>query len=106
MFSDFDFDVIERSLPYLFREGMTFTLELTVCAMIGGIILGTLLAMMRLSKYRAISAPAGMYVNLTRAIPLLLVIFWYYFLMPYVCGYLLHELYLVVPNAVGDALVD
>ena len=106
MFSDFDFDVIQRSLPYLFKEGMTFTLELTVCAMIGGIILGTLLAMMRLSKYRALSAPAGMYVNLTRAVPLLLVIFWCYFLMPYVCGYVLHQLYLVTPSAVGDALVD
>ena len=39
----FDFDVIERSLPYLFREGMVFTLTLTALAMTGGIIFGTLL---------------------------------------------------------------
>ncbi|MDR0770433.1 MAG: ABC transporter permease subunit [Burkholderiales bacterium] len=106
MFADFDFNVIERSLPYLFRDGMVFTLKLTVCAMTGGIILGTLLAMMRLSKYRIFSIPAGMYVNLTRAIPLLLVIFWCYFLMPYVGGYLLHELYQVLPRPVGEVLVN
>jgi glutamate/aspartate transport system permease protein len=47
---DFDFDVIQRSAGYLFREGMTFTLTLTAIAMTGGIIFGTLLAMMRLSS--------------------------------------------------------
>ena len=48
MFANFDFDVISRSWGYLFREGMTFTITLTLIAMTGGIILGTLLAMMRL----------------------------------------------------------
>ncbi len=106
MFADFDFDVIARSLSYLFKEGMVFTVKLTVCAMTGGIILGTLLAMMRLSKYRMVSLPASLYVNLTRSVPLLLVIFWYYFLMPYIGGYLFHELYQVVPQPVGDVLVN
>ncbi len=50
MFAGFDWDVIWRSLPYLFREGMTFTLTLTALAAVGGIVFGTLLAMMRLSK--------------------------------------------------------
>ena len=45
MFADFDFDVIVRSLPYLFYDGMTFTLTLTVLATIGGIVFGTLLAL-------------------------------------------------------------
>jgi glutamate/aspartate transport system permease protein len=80
----FDFDVIERSLGYLFREGMTFTLTLTAIAMTGGIIFGTLLAMMRLSSLRAISVLAGAYVNLMRSVPLLLVIFWFFFLVPYI----------------------
>jgi glutamate/aspartate transport system permease protein len=48
----FDFDVIARSLPYLFMEGMTFTVTLTLFAMTGGIIFGTLLAMMRLSAFK------------------------------------------------------
>jgi len=84
MFAGYDFDVIERSLGYLFREGMAFTLTLTALAMTGGIIFGTLLAMMRLSAFRPLSALAGGYVNLMRSVPLLLVIFWFFFLVPYI----------------------
>lgn len=84
----FDFDVIGRSLGYLFREGMTFTLTLTALAAAGGIIFGTLLAMMRLSSIRWLSAIATGYVNLMRSIPLLLVIFWFYFLVPYIGAWL------------------
>jgi glutamate/aspartate transport system permease protein len=84
MDSGFDWDVIRTSLPYLFREGMTFTVTLTLLAMTGGIIFGTILAMMRLAKFKAISMIAGAYVNLMRSIPLLLVIFWFYFLVPYI----------------------
>lgn len=84
MFSNFDFDVISRSWVYMFTTGMRFTLELTVLAMMGGIVLGTLLAMMRLSKHRAVSLCAGGYVNLIRSVPLVLVIFWFYFLVPYI----------------------
>ena len=82
MFAGYDFDVIERSLGYLFREGMVFTLTLTVLAMTGGIVFGTLLAMMRLSSVRVVSALAGGYVNLMRSITLVLVIFWFFFLVP------------------------
>ena len=84
MFAGYDFDVIQRSLPYLFKEGMVFTLTLTALAMTGGIIFGTLLAMMRLSSYRALSVLAGGYVNLMRSVPLVLVIFWFFFLVPYI----------------------
>jgi glutamate/aspartate transport system permease protein len=84
MFEGFDFDVIQRSAGYLFREGMTFTLTLTAMAMTGGIIFGTLLAMMRLSSYRALNVPAAAYVNLMRSVPLVLVIFWFYFLVPFI----------------------
>jgi glutamate/aspartate transport system permease protein len=82
--SGFDWGVIQRSIPYLFREGMTFTITLTLLAMTGGIIFGTVLAMMRLSKFKVISIVAGAYVNLMRSIPLVLVIFWFYFLVPYI----------------------
>jgi len=84
MFAGYDFEVIERSLGYLFREGMVFTLTLTAIAMTGGIIFGTLLAMMRLSSFRPLSALAGGYVNLMRSVPLLLVIFWFFFMVPYI----------------------
>ena len=84
MFSNFDIDVIIRSLPYLFYDGMTFTLALTAFATIGGIIFGTILAMMRLSGIAPLSLLATGYVNLMRSVPLLLVIFWFYFLVPYI----------------------
>jgi glutamate/aspartate transport system permease protein len=84
MDSGFDWNVIARSAGYLFREGMTFTITLTLLAMTGGIIFGTILAMMRLSSIKAVSMIAGAYVNLMRSIPLVLVIFWFYFLVPYI----------------------
>ncbi len=84
MDAGFDWEVIQRSLPYLFREGMTFTITLTLMAMTGGIIFGTILAMMRLSHLKAVSLIAGAYVNLMRSIPLVLVIFWFFFLVPYI----------------------
>jgi len=88
MFAGFDFDVIERSLPFLFKEGMTFTLTLTAMAMTGGIVFGTLLAMMRLSSYKLLNVPAALYVNLMRSVPLVLVIFWFYFLVPWIGGWI------------------
>ena len=89
MGAGFDFEVIERSLGYLFRDGMTFTVTLTLMAMTGGIIFGTLLAMMRLSSLRPVAMLAGGYVNLMRSVPLVLVIFWFFFLVPYIGAWLL-----------------
>ena len=85
----FDFDVIERSWVYLFQTGMVFTVQLTLMATLGGIVFGTALAMMRLSRFRILSVPAASYVNLIRAVPLVLVIFWFYFLVPYIGAWLI-----------------
>jgi len=68
---------------------MTFTLTLTAMAMTGGIVFGTLLAMMRLSSHRILNVPATLYVNLMRSVPLVLVIFWFYFLVPYIGGWVI-----------------
>src|SRR5712675_946179 len=84
MFSSFDFDVIGRSLGYLFFDGMTFTLTLTGLAALGGLIFGTLLALMRLSGLKVLGWIAGLYVDLMRSLPLVLVIFWFSFLVPYI----------------------
>lgn len=88
MLAGFDFDVIARSWEVLLFKGLLFTLQVTVLAMLGGIALGTLLAMMRLSSYKVLSSIAGAYVNLLRSIPLVLVIFWFYFLVPYIVGWI------------------
>ena len=84
MFANFDWNVILRSLPYLFLDGMRFTLMLTLMATAGGIVIGTLLAMARLSNIPGMSQVAGAYVNPIRSMPLVLVIFWFYFLVPYI----------------------
>jgi glutamate/aspartate transport system permease protein len=84
MFSNFDFDVIRRSLGYLFFDGMTFTLTLTALSAVGGLVFGTLLALMRLSGLKLLGRIAGLYVDLMRSLPLVLVIFWFYFLVPYI----------------------
>ncbi|HKU09066.1 MAG TPA: ABC transporter permease subunit, partial [Bradyrhizobium sp.] len=67
MLGGFDFDVIRRSLPYLFYEGMTFTLTLTALSALGGLIFGTLIALMRLSGYRLLGRVAGLYVDFMRS---------------------------------------
>jgi glutamate/aspartate transport system permease protein len=101
----FDWDVIQRSLPYLFKTGMTFTVELTLIAMAGGIFFGTLLAMMRLSSHKYLSIPAGAYVNLMRSIPLVLVIFWFFFLVPYIGGWVTRSSSPVAVGAFASAII-
>lgn len=81
--ADLDFEIIARTWPYLL-SGLQYTLQLTVVAALGGVAFGTLLAMARLSSNKTLSLIAAAYVNLMRSIPLLLVIFWFYFLMPIV----------------------
>ena len=105
MFNNFDFDVIARSLPYLFLEGMRFTLLLTALATIGGIALGTLLAMMRLSSIKLLSTVAGGYVNLMRSLPLILVLFWFYFLVPYIGAWVVGSDQPIAVGAFASALI-
>jgi glutamate/aspartate transport system permease protein len=105
METGFDWGEIQRSIPYLFREGMTFTVTLTLLSMTGGIVFGTLLAMMRLAKFKAISMIAGAYVNLMRSIPLVLVIFWFYFLVPYIGAWIMRESQPIKVGAFYSALI-
>jgi len=74
-------------LPYMFKVGMVFTLELTGLAAVFGILLGTLLAICRMSDTKMLSVPATLYVNAMRSVPLLLIIFWFYFLGPYILAW-------------------
>ncbi|QLF93934.1 ABC transporter permease subunit [Pseudomonas sp. ABC1] len=78
-----DFSQIIPALPGLW-DGMAMTLELMVMGVLGGVALGTVLALMRLSSSRLLSNLAALYVNYFRSIPLLLVITWFYFAVPFV----------------------
>ncbi len=81
MTGDLDFEIVGHTLPYLIT-GLQYTVQLTLIAALGGILFGTLLAMARLSSMKPLAMLAAGYVNLMRSIPLLLVIFWFYFLLP------------------------
>ena len=63
-------------------KGFLFSLQLTLIAMIGGIALGTLIALMRLSGKPWLVMPAAAYVNTLRSIPLVMVILWFFLLIP------------------------
>ena len=67
-------------------KGLVFSVQLTVIATIGGIVVGTLLALMRLSGKSALVYPAAFYVNTMRSIPLVMVILWFFLLIPMLIG--------------------
>ncbi|WP_297574344.1 amino acid ABC transporter permease [uncultured Deefgea sp.] len=81
-----DFSNILPALPSM-MDGLWLTLKLTVLSIIGGVVIGTLLALARLSKYKFLAMAAGFYVNYFRSIPLLLVITWFYFMVPFIIGW-------------------
>jgi glutamate/aspartate transport system permease protein len=67
-------------------NGLVFSVQLTITATIGGVIFGTLLALMRLSGSKLLSVPATFYVNGMRSVPLVMVILWFFLLMPFLIG--------------------
>jgi len=85
MLGQLDLSVIKPSLPFLWT-GLKFSANLTLIAMSGGIVIGTLLAMARLGSSRPLSAVASVYVNLMRSIPLLMVILWFFLVIPLIIG--------------------
>lgn len=80
-----DVSVIVKAWPFLL-EGLGLSLLLTLVAMAGGLALGLLLALARLSRHALVAGAAAAYVNGFRAVPLILVIFWFYFLVPLIVG--------------------
>jgi glutamate/aspartate transport system permease protein len=78
---DFDWSSIPGALPFLW-DGMKITLRITATAVLAGIALGTLLAAMRLSRRRLLSWASAAYVNAFRAVPLVMVLLWFFLLVP------------------------
>jgi glutamate/aspartate transport system permease protein len=67
-------------------NGFWFSIQLTVIATLGGIALGTVLALMRLSSSKVLALPATIYVNGMRSIPLVMVILGFFLLVPFLIG--------------------
>jgi glutamate/aspartate transport system permease protein len=82
---DFSFFSTQWLQTYVL-QGLLFSLQLTVVATVGGIALGTVLALMRLSGRRLLAWPAASYVNLMRSVPLVMVLLWFFLLMPSLLG--------------------
>ena len=81
-FSFYNWDLVTNFV----LKGLYFSLFLTVVATVGGIVFGTLLALMRLSGKKWLDVPAAIYVNGMRSIPLVMVILWFFLLVPFMIG--------------------
>ncbi len=82
-----DFSFVSWSyISSFILKGLIFSIELTLVAMAGGIVIGTLLALMRLSGKKWLVVPATLYVNLLRSIPLAMVILWFFLMIPLLIG--------------------
>ena len=80
--SFFDLEMLRKFV----LSGLVFSVQLTVVATLGGVVLGTVLALMRLSGQRWLMVPATVYVNGMRSVPLVMVILWFYLLIPFLIG--------------------
>jgi glutamate/aspartate transport system permease protein len=87
MWASLDFSFLNWNVVSSFvLKGFVYSIQLTLIAMVGGIILGTLLALMRLSGKKWLVLPAAFYVNTLRSIPLVMVILWFFLLIPLLIG--------------------
>ncbi|MBA3590519.1 amino acid ABC transporter permease, partial [Methylibium sp.] len=87
MIASLDFSFLDWGVVSNFiLKGLAFSVQLTLIAMIGGILLGTVLALMRLSGKPWLVIPAAAYVNTLRSIPLVMVILWFFLLIPLLIG--------------------
>ena len=82
-----DFSILNWSLIQNFiLKGLWFSIVLTAVATAGGVFFGTLLALMRLSGTKSLGVPAALYVNVMRSVPLVMVILWFFLLVPLLIG--------------------
>ncbi len=82
-FGFYNWDVITNFV----LKGFYFSVFLTVVATLGGVFFGTILALMRLSGKKWLDTPAAIYVNGMRSIPLVMVILWFFLLVPFLIGH-------------------
>ncbi len=82
MIYGFDFNWLNRSAFKLLGRGMGVSLEITFTAMAAGIVWGTLIALMRLSSYKTLNVLAVAYVTVFRLVPLVMVLLWFFLIVP------------------------
>lgn len=87
-----DLNVILHNAPFMFG-GLALTFQLAFLAIAGGLALGILIGAARISRRNWIYYPASLYIHFFRGLPLILVIFWLYFLLPVITGHTLDAFY-------------
>lgn len=70
----------------LLADGLVNTLKITGTALSCGLVLGLVLALMRLSRHRLASWPAGFVIEVFRTTPPLVQLFWFFFALPLLVG--------------------
>jgi polar amino acid transport system permease protein len=80
-----DLRVIVENLPYML-SGLQLTVMLSLVSMAGSFAGGAVFAMLRLSPWWWLRWPAILYIDIVRTVPLIMVIFWAFFLMPVLTG--------------------
>ena len=98
-----NFTELQTAMPALWLGAAT-TLKVLFLAIIGGLVIGTALALMRLSGKKWLAIPAKLYVNFFRSVPLLLVLLWFYFAVPMVYN-LITGTYLTLDTAFTSCVV-
>jgi len=84
---ELDFSFFDgAAISSFIAKGMLFSVQLTLMSMVGGVVLGTLLALMRLSGRSWLAVPAAAYINTMRSVPLVMMILWFFLLIPLVLG--------------------
>ena len=78
---DFDWSIIDQSLPLL-GQGVMVTLKITLTSIVLGMVIGTLLAVARISIYAPLRWLSAAYVNCFRSVPLVMVLLWFYLIVP------------------------
>lgn len=81
-----DLRVIVENLPYMLT-GLQLTVTLSVVSIVGSFVGGAVFAMLRLSPWWWLRWPAVLYIDIVRTVPLIMVIFWAFFLMPVLTGH-------------------
>lgn len=81
----FRFDAVYNNLPFLL-EGLYLTLLISGLALVLSMVLGVLVALGRLSKWRALSAASATYIEVFRDTPMLVQLFWVYYVLPILLG--------------------
>jgi len=100
-----DFSTISENWRYLLLDGLGLTIKLTVACAVMGLVLGAVLALLRLYGFKWVRNTVAVYVNFIRSIPLILVIFWFYFLSPYLLAWIVGSPNPVQINAFTSALI-